>query len=104
MHSSEPTPDLETTDLQKQQEDLQVDINKLSIEAENLQPGEPIPNEKKEGITKTLEDIAYKLIDISPTIAETIAGMTPLAPFSKSIGKGMTYFKELINKKINRTV
>jgi hypothetical protein len=78
------------------------DLKYLSEEFEKVDPTKEINDDKKKvGITKTLKELAYNLVDSSPQITEKIALITPLAPFSKQIGKGVYYFKDLIKHKLS---
>ena len=49
------------------------------------------------GLTKTIRSV----LTILPEWSETIANFTPLAPFSKLIGKTVEKIVERINKKNN---
>jgi hypothetical protein len=46
-------------------------------------------------------NIADKIVELSPDIAESIASITPLAPFSKVIEKGAGFIAERIKKKLH---
>jgi hypothetical protein len=85
----------------EEKKSLQDNIEKLAENAKDVHPDQVISDEeKKKGITQTMKELAYKLVEISPEVAESIANLTPLAPFSKSIGKGISYFKDIIKHKL----
>lgn len=68
---------------------VQESINELVKEVESIKPEENIDIEKKEDIKDKIKKVAIRLLKILPEGAETIATLTPLAPFSKIIGKGV---------------
>lgn len=74
---------------------VQKSINELIKEVEGFKPEEKIDIEKKEDIKGKITKVAIKLLKILPEGAETVATFTPLAPFSKIIGKGV---KEIVEK------
>jgi len=55
---------------------------------------------KKEEIKTKQLSLAGKVVDYLPRVAETIASVTPLAPFSKVIGEGTGYLAEWIRIKL----
>lgn len=76
-------------------------IDKIAKEYQSVKPGEEIQDEdKKDEIKSKQISLAEKIVDLMPDVAESIASVTPLAPFSKAIGKGATYFGDLIKKKL----
>ena len=77
-------------------------IVQLTKKFEGVDPTKEITDDtKKKGIINNLKELAYSLVDVSPQLAETIASMTPLSPISKPIGKSVSYFKEIIQHKLN---
>ena len=54
----------------------------------------------EDDVKSMLRNLAEKVVDLMPDVAESIASVTPLAPFSKAIGKGASYFGDLIKKKL----
>jgi hypothetical protein len=87
----------------EQKKSLQENIEKLSKDVKDVKPDEVIKNEDKvDEIKATQISLAEKIVSILPTAAESIAAVTPLAPFSKAIGKGTGYFAEWIMKKLNQ--
>ena len=68
---------------------VQEAVQALAEEARAVQPDQPLGWKKKRGIGDALRRIAAGLLQVLPRTAETIAAMTPLAPFSKLIGEGL---------------
>jgi hypothetical protein len=64
---------------------IQARVNELSGEATKLNQG-TVDEATKKGIKEKLRSLAVALAKASPTIAKTIIGFTPLAPFSGLIG------------------
>jgi hypothetical protein len=84
-----------------QRKSLEESINALAKEAEGLKPGEVIKDEDKVDEIKSKQiGLAEKIVDYLPKVAESIASATPLAPFSKAIGKGAEFFAGWIKKKL----
>ena len=76
-------------------------INKLAQDLEGLKSDEEIKDEeKKDDLNYRLRNLAEAVVDIAPDVAEKIAEVTPLAPISEAIGKGVGYVSELIKKKL----
>ena len=94
---------LKDKDVPKQKADaIKTNLSGLAKEVEDVKPNEELPdNERKEGIIKNLKDLAYNIASLSPQVAETVASMTPLAPFSKPIGKAVNYVTQLIQHKLS---
>ena len=77
-------------------------LDKLTKEAQGVRADEEIKDEdKKDNIKAKLIDLAEKIVDVMPGITESITSVTPLAPFSKAIGRGASYFSDLIKKKLS---
>ncbi len=88
---------------EEQRGSLKESIDALAKEAEGLKTGEVVKDEDKLHEIKSKQlSLAEKIVDYLPEVAESIASATPLAPFSKSIGKGAGYFAEWIKKKLNK--
>jgi hypothetical protein len=68
---------------------VQEAVQALAEEAKAVQPGQPLDWKQKRGIGDALRGIAAGLLQVLPRTAETIAAMTPLAPFSRLIGEGL---------------
>jgi hypothetical protein len=78
-------------------------INDVAKEFEGVKADEEIPDEdRKDDIKSKLRNLADALLALAPDVAEKIAELTPLAPFSKSIGKGVTYLSDLIKRKLTK--
>ena len=81
---------------------LQENVEKLAQEVKDVNPDQTLQNEDKvDSIKSYLVNIADKIVELSPDIAESVASMTPLSPFSKVIGKGVGYIAERIKKKLH---
>ena len=81
---------------------LQENVEKLAQEVKDVKPDSIVQNEDKvDSIKSYLVNIADKIVELSPDIAESVASMTPLSPFSKVIGKGVGYIAERIKKKLH---
>ncbi len=81
---------------------LQENIEKLAKEVKNVKPDSIIQDEDKiDSIKSYMVNMVDKIVEISPDIAESIASITPLAPFSKVIGKGAGFIAERIKKKFH---
>jgi DNA-directed RNA polymerase subunit F len=86
---------------EEQKKSIEEILDKLTKEAQGVNTDEAIKDEdKKDNIKSELIDLAEKIVDVMPDIAESIASVSPLTPFSKAIGKGASYFSELIKKKM----
>lgn len=79
---------------------VQESINELVKEVEGIKPEEKIDIEKKENIKSKITKVAIRLLKILPEGAETVATFTPLAPFSKIIGKGVEEVVKAIQNEI----
>jgi hypothetical protein len=81
---------------------LQENVEKLAKEVKDVKPDQVIKDEDKvDSIKSYMINIADKIVELSPDIAESIASITPLAPFSKVIGKGTSFIAERIKKKLH---
>jgi plasmid maintenance system antidote protein VapI len=84
-----------------QKRSLQQSVDSLAKEAEGLKPEEVVTDEGKVDEIKSKQiSLAEKIVEYIPQVAESIASVTPLAPFSKVIGKGTEYFAEWIRRKL----
>lgn len=80
--------DIEKTSIpQKEMEQLQTSTTEVAKEMTDVMPEKGVPLMKKHRIATKLIDLAKNLVKASPSIAEKVASMTPLAPFSKLIGE-----------------
>jgi hypothetical protein len=86
---------------QDQKRSLQQSVDALAKEAEGLKPDIVVTDEEKVDEIKSKQiSLAEKIVEYVPQVAESIASVTPLAPFSKVIGKGAGYFAEWIRRKL----
>lgn len=69
---------------------VQQEVEALAKEVEAVKPGEAVRFTQKSSITSRVANIAKGLLKILPNTAETIASFTPLAPFGKLIGTGVS--------------
>jgi hypothetical protein len=77
-------------------------IDKLAKDIVGIKAdGEIADEEKKDDIKTRLRNFVEALVDAAPDVAESIASVTPLAPVSKAIGKGVEYVSALIKKKLS---
>lgn len=81
---------------------IKTSLTNLTKEFEDVDPEEEIKDEElKKRANNTFKDLAYKIVGLSPQVVETIVSMTPLSPFCKPIGKGVSYLKDLIQHKLS---
>ena len=86
---------------EEQRKSFSETMDKLANEYQLVKPDDEIKDDDKiDDIKSWLRSIAEKVVDLMPDVIESIASVTPLAPFSKSIGKGASYFGDLIKKKL----
>ena len=82
---------------------LQENVEKLAQEVTDVKPDSLSQDEDKiDSIKSYLVNISDKIVELSPDIAESVASMTPLSPFSKVIGKGVGFIAERIKKRLHR--
>lgn len=85
-----------------QKKSLQQSVDALAKEVEGLKQEEVVTDEGKVDEIKSKQiGLAEKIVEYLPQVAESIASVTPLAPFSKVIGKGTGYFAEWIRRKLS---
>jgi hypothetical protein len=70
-------------------EELQHEVDALVEEVASAEPGQPLPDEQKNGLRNRLRSIGATLKKHLPSAAEAAAAMTPLAPFSRIIGESV---------------
>ena len=81
---------------------LQENVEKLAQEVTDVKPDSLSQDEDKiDSIKSYLVNISDKIVELSPDIAESVASMTPLSPFSKVIGKGVGFIAERIKKRLH---
>jgi DNA repair exonuclease SbcCD ATPase subunit len=76
-------------------------INELAEEVKDVKPGkeEEIDYVKQTNVEAKTASVIQKVLDVLPQAAETAATFTPLAPFSKLIGKGIQGIVDTIAKR-----
>jgi hypothetical protein len=88
---------------EQQIQSISENINKLAKELEGVNADQKIEDEeKKEDIQYKLRNLAEAIVDIAPDAARQIASMTPLAPVSEAIGKGVEYVSNIIRRKLKK--
>ena len=76
-------------------------LEELATEVKDVKPGkeEEIDYVKKTNIESKTATVIQKVLNVLPQAAETTATFTPLAPFSKLIGKGVQGIVDAILKR-----
>ncbi|MFL6401379.1 MAG: hypothetical protein ACJ72J_17610, partial [Nitrososphaeraceae archaeon] len=76
-------------------------INELAEEVKDIKPGkeEEVDYVKQTNVEAKTASVIQKVLDVLPQAAETAATFTPLAPFSKLIGKGVQGIVDAIAKR-----
>jgi hypothetical protein len=88
---------------EQQTQSISENIDKLAKELEGIKADQKIEDEdKKEDIQYKLRNLAEAIVDIAPDAARQIASMTPLAPISEAIGKGVGYVSDIIKRKLKK--
>jgi hypothetical protein len=64
-------------------------INELAEEVQDVKPGKELDYVKQTNVEAKTASVIQKVLDVLPQAAETATTFTPLAPFSKLIGKGV---------------
>lgn len=84
-----------------QRSSIKESVDALAKSAGGLKTAQVVEDEqKKEEIKSQQMSLADKIANYLPNVAESIALVTPLAPFSKVIGEGTGYFAEWIRRKL----
>jgi hypothetical protein len=85
----------------EQVKSINTSLEELAKEVQGVKPGreEQMDYPKQLNIESKTVSIVQKILNILPEAAETAATFTPLAPFSKLIGKGITQIVEDIAKR-----
>ena len=85
----------------EQSKSLKESIDALAKSAEALKADEVVQDqEKRDEIKSTQITLADKIVNYLPKVAESIASVIPLVPFSRVIGEGTGYFAEWIRRMI----
>jgi len=76
-------------------------INELAEEVQDVKPGkvQELDYVKQTNVEAKTASVIQKVLDVLPRAAETTATFTPLAPFSKLIGKGVQGIVDAIAKR-----
>ena len=76
-------------------------INELAEEVKDIKPGKEgeIDYVKQTNVEAKTASVIQKVLDVLPQAAETAATFTPLAPFSKLIGKGVQSIVDAIKNR-----
>jgi predicted nucleic acid-binding Zn-ribbon protein len=85
--------------------DINNNLNELAKEVQDIKPGEEeqqIDYVKQTQIESKTATTIQKVLDVLPEAAETVSTFTPLAPFSKLIGKGVRQIVDAIAAKRRR--
>jgi hypothetical protein len=77
------------------------DLTELGKEAEGVESGkeDKVDYVKKLQVEGKTASLVQKILDVLPEVAETAATFTPLAPFSKIIGKNIKNINDAVSKK-----
>ena len=77
------------------------DISELAKEVEDVKPGqeEKVDYVKKLQVEGKTASLVQKILEVLPEAAETASAFTPLAPFSKIIGKTVKNLIDAIRKR-----
>jgi hypothetical protein len=92
-------------DVKKEQvQAINDNLSELAKEVIDVKPGtEPKTDYTKQSqIELKTESLIQKVLDVIPQAAETVATFTPLAPFSKIIGKGVADMVNSVAKRKNK--
>jgi hypothetical protein len=86
---------------QEQVKPIQDNIDELTKEVEDIKPGEEqqIDYVKQTNIESKFASLVQNVLKALPQAAETVATFTPLAPFSKLIGKSVEHIVAAIQKR-----
>lgn len=77
------------------------DLTELGKEVEDVRPGQEdkVDYVKKIQVEGKTASLVQKILDVLPEAAETASTFTPLAPFSKIIGKSIKSIVDAVSKK-----
>jgi len=81
--------------------EINTSLEELAKEVQDVKPGreEQMDYPNQVNIESKTVSVVQKILNILPEAAETAATFTPLAPFNKIIGKGVTQIVDAIGKK-----
>ena len=77
------------------------DLTQLGKEVEGIDPGkeEKVDYVKKLQVEGKTASLVQNILSVLPEVAETVSTFTPLAPFSKIIGKSVKSIVDAVSKK-----
>ena len=84
----------------EQVQEINNNLNELAKEVQDVKPEEKVSMIKQKTVNSKFSIFAAKVLKVLPKTAETIAGFTPLAPFSKIIGESVQDLVEALQKDI----
>jgi hypothetical protein len=89
---------------EEQVKSINESIDELAREVKDIKPGkeQEIDYAKQTNIEAKTASVIQKVLDVLPQAAETAATFTPLAPFSKLIGKGIQGIVDAIRNRKKR--
>jgi DNA-directed RNA polymerase subunit F len=89
---------------EEQVKSINESINELAKEVKDIKPGkeEEVDYVKQTNVEAKTANVIQKVLDVLPQAAETAATFTPLAPFSKLIGKGVQGIVDAIRNRKKR--
>ena len=86
---------------EEQVKSINTSLEELAKEVQDVKPGreEQIDYPNQVNIESKTVSVVQKILDVLPEAAETAATFTPLAPFSKLIGRGVEQIVDAIAEK-----
>jgi zinc-ribbon domain len=86
---------------EEQVKSINTSLEELAKEVQDVKPGreEQMDYPKQVNIESKTVSVVQKILIVLPEAVETAATFTPLAPFSKLIGRGVTQIADAIAKK-----
>jgi hypothetical protein len=88
---------------EEQVKSINESINELAKEVKDIKPGkEEVDYVKQTNVEAKTANVIQKVLDVLPQVAETATTFTPLAPFSKLIGKGVQGIVDAIRNRKKR--
>ena len=81
--------------------EINTSLEELAKEVQDVKPGreEQIDYPNQVNVESKTVSVVQKILNVLPEAAETAATFTPLAPFNKIIGKGVTQIVDAIAKR-----
>jgi zinc-ribbon domain len=86
---------------EEQVKSINTSLEELAKEVQDVKPGreEQMDYPKQVNIESKTVSVVQKILNVLPEAAETAATFTPLAPFSKLIGRGVEQIVDAIGKR-----